>query len=326
MAIQRHPPGKKMMDAHFLRDVDEGLSKSPKALPSRYFYDAHGDELFVQIMKSPEYYLTNAEHEILREQTADIAAHFQANDEPFFLVELGAGDGTKTLELLRYLSGRNFSYMPIDISASALAKLKTRIQHALPEVDVQPQQGEYFSILSKLHDIHQKMVILFLGSNLGNMLDDRAHRFMQQLAESMNTGDILLLGLDLKKDPNLILPAYNDARGITSQFNLNLLARINRELDGHFSLEKFVHHPTYDEENGIARSYLKCLEEHTVYIGALEKRFHFTEGELIHTEISRKYDDDIVAHIVADTQLEIRQKFVDSRHFFADYLFEKTAY
>jgi L-histidine N-alpha-methyltransferase len=312
------------MNTHFLRDVEEGLSKAQKALPSRYFYDALGDELFVQIMNSPEYYLTDAEHEILRDQTAEIVSQFQVENEHFLLVELGAGDGTKTLELLRYLSKHSFSYMPIDISASALANLKKRVNGELPDVDVQPQQGEYFSVLTKLHEIHQKLVILFLGSNLGNMLDDRAHVFIEKLAASMNTGDVLFLGLDMKKDPKIILPAYNDAKGITRQFNLNILERINRELAGNFDLEAFAHEPVYDANQGIALSYLKSLKKQAVYIGALEKNFHFEEGELIHTEISRKYDDQIVQNIIVDTHLEIKQKFVDSKNYFADYLLTKT--
>jgi dimethylhistidine N-methyltransferase len=312
-----------MIDTHFLRDVDEGLSKDQKALPSRYFYDEKGDELFVQIMNSPEYYLTNAEHEILREQTKQITAYFTQNDEPFLLVELGAGDGTKTLELLRALNGSRFSYMPIDISVSALQNLKKRINTVLPDIDVQPQQGEYFSVLQKLHDIHQKMVILFLGSNLGNMLDDRAHRFIEHLAKSMNQGDVLFLGLDLIKEPSIIAPAYNDAKGITSAFNLNLLERINRELAGNFDLKSFAHHPIYNEEQGIAFSYLKSLKQQTVYIGAIEKNFHFEEGELIHTEISRKYDDRIVEAIIADTHLKLKKKFTDSKNYFADYLLVK---
>lgn len=312
------------MDTHFLRDVDEGLSKTPKALPSRYFYDARGDELFVQIMNSTEYYLTNAEHEILQNQTAELVSRFQIENEPFLLVELGAGDGTKTLDLLRYLSGSAFSYMPIDISENALTNLKKRINNELPEVDVKPQQGEYFSVLNKLHDIHQKMVILFLGSNLGNMLDDRAHQFIEQLAKSMNSGDFLVLGLDLIKDPDIIAPAYNDAKGITSAFNMNLLKRINRELGGNFDLAAFAHYPEYDDKQGIAFSYLKSLKKQTVYVGAIEKNFHFEKGELIHTEISRKYNDTIVQKIIAHTRLEIKQKFTDSQNYFADYLLVKA--
>lgn len=312
------------MIEQFKIDVSKGLSSNPKFLLSKYFYDERGSKLFVEIMNAPEYYLTNAEHEILRNQAGEIVSAFGMNGEHFELVELGAGDGTKTLELLRALEGKYvFDYMPIDISQDALDNLEIRLQKEVPGVTVKTQHGMYFAVLDQIKAIHHPMVILFLGSNLGNMVDEKAHDFMAQLAHAMTSGDKLLLGVDLKKSKDIVLPAYNDAAGITSQFNLNLLRRINQELGANFLLEQFEHAPKYDEETGIAESYLKSLVEQEVFIADLNKSYHFSEGELIHMEISRKYDEQILEKILSGTGLRIKHVFQDSKNYFADFVLEK---
>ena len=309
---------------NFKRDVDAGLSAPQKSLPSKYFYDARGSQLFVEIMNSEEYYLTDAEHEILREQTQAIISAFGVNGDHFELVELGAGDGTKTLELLREMEGvQKFDYMPIDISSDALDQLKDRLKEEVPGVFVKPQHGTYFTVLEEIRAINNPMIILFLGSNLGNMLDDSAHDFINHLAHAMNPGDMLLLGVDVKKSKRIVLPAYNDSKGITSAFNLNILRRINRELNADFKLDAFVHDPCYDEKEGIAYSYLKSLADQDVTIRDLNKKFRFKKGECIHTEISRKYDDATVSAIIKDTGLAIKTVFTDSQNYFADYLLMK---
>lgn len=312
------------MIEHFKRDVDEGLSAPQKSLPSKYFYDARGSELFVEIMNSKEYYLTDAEHEILREQTQDVISAFGVNGDYFELVELGAGDGTKTLELLREMEGvQKFDYMPIDISKDALNQLKDRLKVEVPGVHVKPQHGMYFTVLEEIRQINKPMIILFLGSNLGNMLDDRANDFIKHLAHAMNPGDMLLLGVDLKKSKRIVLPAYNDGKGVTSAFNLNILRRINRELNADFNLDAFVHDPSYDEKEGIAYSYLKSLTDQEVTIRDLNKTIRFKKDERIHTEISRKYDDATVSAVIKETGLVIKTVFTDARNYFADYLLIK---
>jgi len=157
------------MNEQFLKDVDAGLSANPKFLSSKYFYDERGDALFVKIMNCPEYYLTDAEHEIFKDQTAALVDAFDVKKQKFELVELGAGDGTKTLELLRFLENDyNFSYLPVDISENALQKFSGRLKTEVPNVLVNPQQGEYFAVLKSLKQITEPKIILFLGSNLGN--------------------------------------------------------------------------------------------------------------------------------------------------------------
>lgn len=306
----------------FATDVDQGLSAVQKTLPSRYFYDKKGDDLFVKIMKMPEYYLTDAELEIFNCQTDDLIEAFGMNGDHFEVVELGAGDGLKVINLLKKLDGRNFTYAPIDISHNAIDKLRYRLLNEIPGLDFDGNQGEYFEVLNTLKDVGKK-VILFLGSNIGNLTDSLAHSFMMKISESLNPHDKLLIGFDLKKNPEIIEKAYDDPHGYTREFNLNLLRRINNELGGNFSMDNFRHVPDYDRENGIAISYLESMADQEVYIEATGKSYKFSNGERIHTEISRKYDLKIINKIAKDTGLIVKQEFYDKRKYFVDVLFEK---
>lgn len=310
------------MNVEFAKDVLKGLSAEPKFLSSKYFYDKRGDELFRQIMDMPEYYLTDAENEIFEEQSIELVEALGVNGQPFDLYELGAGDGRKTIHLLRELKDKNFIYKPIDISRNTLQVLSENVQQSLPQVSLEPQQGEYFEVLKSIKGLHQK-VILFLGSNIGNLKDNEANRLLKELSESMAAGDKLVLGVDLKKDADIILPAYNDKQGITRAFNLNLLSRINRELDANFNLEKFTHSPCYDEENGIMYSYIESSVNHSVISTKLNREFKFKKGEKIHTEISRKYDESVLEEILKGTNLKIRKRLSDKREYYNDVIIEK---
>ena len=193
----------------------------------------------------------------------------------------------------------------------------------MPGVKVEVLQGDYFSVLNDIKKRDSHKIILFLGSNIGNMLDENAHRFIRQLSDNMNKGDKLLIGVDLKKDPDIILPAYNDAAGITRNFNLNLLARINKELGGNFNTNKFEHTPLYNEEKGQAESYIVSTTKQDVHIEATGKTYKFDEGERIHMEISRKYDTETINKLITNTGLYIKQTFTDNRNYFSDFLLEK---
>ncbi|MBD3637587.1 MAG: L-histidine N(alpha)-methyltransferase [Crocinitomicaceae bacterium] len=307
----------------FKKDVSDGLNSDPKTLPSKYFYDETGDDLFVQIMNMPEYYLTRCEMEIFTEQTEHLINEFDLNtDEPFELIELGAGDGSKTIKLLQRLleRGHNFHYNPVDISANALQGLEDMLAEKLPELKVKKQRGDYFGVLSSFKGDTTKKVVLFLGSNIGNMRDEKASDFIYRLGANLNPGDILLMGVDLIKPTEIVLPAYNDSNGITAKFNLNLLKRINRELGANFDLDNWSHAPTYSEETGIAKSFLRSDVDQEVYVEGIGQDFFFEEGELIHTEISRKYNDEILKDIISDTNFYYKSKIQDSRKFFADYI------
>jgi len=314
------------MKNQFLTDVTKGLSSEPKFLSSKYFYDKIGDELFVEIMNLPEYYLFRAEHEIFKQQSQQIIEGLKIQKGKYFeLIELGAGNGTKTKELLKELisQGFDFDYLPIDISQHALNDLETSLNNELPKLNVKTQQGEYFEVLESIKDSNYPKIILFLGSNIGNLDDQEAHDFLYRLGGSLKTNDKIFLGVDLIKPVNVVLPAYNDSTQITAQFNLNILTRINRELDADFNLNFFEHKPEYTEEEGIAKSFLVSTTNQFVNIGASKKVIHFKAGEKIHTEISRKYNTNIINSILEETDLKILDEFRDSKNQFSNFILNK---
>lgn len=315
------------MIEQFKQDVYAGLNAEQKYLPSQYFYDATGDELFRQIMAMPNYYLTRAEFEIFNEKTGELIAALEVENDSFFeIIELGPGDGKKTRRLLKKLlrHGYDFSYHPVDISENALQHLQSALNAEMPELDTRPRQGLYVDALSSLNDSDHKKIVLFLGSNIGNLNDEEASDFLYQLGSNFNHDDVLLLGVDLKKPQELVLPAYDDPEGITAQFNLNILERINRELGGNFDLNNFSHEPEYLEDSGIANSYLKSLSDQEVRIASLGSSFSFRENEKIHTEISRKYDEEILNRIIAPTDFVMTSRITDSNDYFADYILKKN--
>lgn len=314
------------MIENFKKDVDKGLSGSPKKLSSKYFYDTIGDQLFMKIMRSDDYYLTRAEFEIFQTKSQQIIDALALKPDTYFeLIELGAGDGSKTVELLKVLHNKayKFKYSPIDISNDVLIHLEKNLKKAIPELNISTKTGDYFEILQTIKSTPHPKVVLFLGSNLGNLSDNLAASFIYQIGAYLNAGDHLLLGLDLIKAKEIVLPAYNDSKGYTSLFNLNLLNRINVELGGHFNIDKFSHQPEYSEEEGVAKSFIVSDVKQDVAIDSLEKIFHFEEGEKIHTEISRKYNDDILNQIFDKTDFVKVVRLLDSNSYFADYIYVK---
>lgn len=315
------------MITSFKKEVAQGLEKSLKTLPSKYFYNKKGDALFVEIMNLPEYYLTRSELDIFKNKSLQLIDSFDVEPDNYFeLIELGAGDGLKTKELLKTLDAQNynFDYYPIDISANALTLLKKDINTVLPNVSVKTQEGDYFEVLDSLKESKNPKVILFLGSNIGNMTDEQASLFIYNLGDNLQEGDKLLLGVDLIKSKEIVLPAYNDSQGITAAFNLNLLQRINEELEGNFNLNNFEHRPEYNEKEGIAKSFIVSTTDQTVEIKALGASYHFAKGEKIHTEISRKYNDALIDKIISDTDFTIGNKIMDSKRYFADYILTRN--
>ena len=315
------------MPEQFRKDVEQGLGGFPKTLPSKYFYDKKGDELFVQIMNLPEYYLTRAEHEIFREQGKEIIQALGISPNLHFeLIELGPGDGTKTRDLLRLLcqGAYQFDYLPIDISQNALDQLENRLNEELPGVSVRKKQGDYFTMLASLRESRHPKVLFFLGSNIGNLTDQQATEFIYKLGANLRPDDRLFLGVDLIKPVSIVLPAYDDPAGLTRAFNLNLLVRINEELGGNFNLNTFMHQAEYTMESGIAESYLVSTKDQTVTLNGSERTFQFSKGEKIQTEISRKYNDEIIAKIIQHTDFQITRKLTDGRGYFADYILKRV--
>ncbi len=307
----------------FLDDVHEGLSAAAKYIPPKYFYDAEGDRLFSKIMGLPEYYLTRTEQGILTNYRSEILRNFNDGGS-FDLVELGAGDGFKTKILLRHFTERDahFRYVPIDISNHALSGLTRSIAAEFPDLEVAPVPGEYFRALHSLQGSTARKAVLFLGASIGNFTFDQALHFLRDLRETLNQGDQVLIGFDLKKNPREILAAYNDSQGVTRDFNLNLLKRINRELGADFTLSQFEHYPLYDPQTGEAKSFLvsKCAQE--VAVPQLGKTFHFEDGETIHTEISRKYSLSEIALLAELAGFSPVQNFTDPKNRFVDALWK----
>lgn len=314
------------LETQFEQDVYKGLTDFPKHLSSQYFYDEKGDKLFQDIMNMPEYYLTDREFEILSENTAEIAQLFAHGNASFKLLELGAGDGKKTKILLKYLSENNFQfkYQPIDISQNALDGLEKSLKEELPKVSVETRQGTYFETLEEINaENGTKKIILFLGSNIGNLLHPQAVEFLNSVQKLMQKNDLLFVGFDMKKNPQTILDAYNDPGGITAAFNKNVLARINTELDGDFDLDKFRHWEAYNPETGTAKSYLVAEEAQTVTLRKLDLQVNFTAWETIHTEISQKYDERTIAWLADRSSLEIVTEFSDTKGQYTNYVFRR---
>ncbi|ALJ00864.1 L-histidine N(alpha)-methyltransferase [Rufibacter tibetensis] len=309
-------------DNGLAQDVMQGLSQTPKKLSSRFFYDAKGSQLFQQIMELPEYYLTKLEHQILSQQRKEILYSIDIQ-KPFQLVDLGAGDAYKTKLLLSELmaSKADFSYVPLDISDDQLNLLLEDMHHRWPTLLVQALAAEYFQGLEWLNqNQRQRKVVLFLGSNIGNFDLPDAKNFLCALRETLNPEDAFLLGLDLRKDPEKIRRAYDDAAGVTSAFNINLLHRINKELKADFDLDQFQHFAEYDPLEGTMRSFLISKKAQEVHIGTLNQTFHFDAWEAIHTENSYKFSLKQVEEMAHSCGFKVQDVFTDKTHGFADVL------
>ena len=309
----------------FAEDVLRGLSSTPKSLSSKYFYDDEGTRLFQEIMKLPEYYLTSCELEIFTEQATDIFREFANGDATFDLIELGAGDGTKTAVLIDHFlkQDADISYSPIDISQEALDALTEKFSREFPALQMNAMNGDYFKVLQSLkNNSGRRKVLLFLGSNIGNFSRGQSIDFFRQLRAVMSDGDLLLVGFDLQKDPHVIAAAYDDPQGVTARFNLNLLTRINRELGADFDLDKFIHYANYRPIEGSARSFLISREKQTVTIAALGRSFDFDQWEAVFMEISQKYSISGIESLASESGFHIKQNFFDSRRYYCDSLWQ----
>lgn len=303
----------------FRSDIINGLKSDPKKLSSKYFYDKTGDRLFQEIMAMPEYYLTKCELDIFKNKTENLTRLIDSENEPFDLIELGAGDAMKSTYLLKYLveKGKDFTYMPIDISGNILSVLNEKLSIEIPDLEIVSLEGDYFEMLDKAASMSSKRkVVLFLGSNIGNMNQDEAESFCIDLNKNLNSGDVVLIGFDLKKNPHIILNAYNDHTGITAAFNLNLLTRINRELNANFAVENFQHYQTYDPVSGACRSYLVSLKDQNVTID--HNIISFRENELIDMEVSQKFSESEISRLAEKSGFEVLGEIKDSKNWFVD--------
>lgn len=297
--------------------VCEGLVSRPKWLPSWLFYDTAGSQLFNQITELPEYYLTRTERAIFAERAGEIIG-LAAESDALRLVELGAGSADKTRLLLTAAVNRQDTvfYEPVDVSASALEEAQERIEREIPGVLVTPRVEDYTKGLElDSASFGERRLVLYIGSSIGNFEPEEAEALLKNVRAALAPGDSLLLGVDLAKDEATLLAAYDDAAGVTAAFNLNLLARINRELGADFQLRRFCHKAFYDEDKGWIEMHLESLAAQLVHVG--RERFRFDAGETIHTEISCKYSVEEFRAVAHSAGFEPEQTWIDAAGLFS---------
>ncbi|PAU94650.1 L-histidine N(alpha)-methyltransferase [Aliifodinibius salipaludis] len=294
------------------KEVLEGLTKSQKQLPSKYFYDEKGSDLFEQITRLNEYYLTDCEKEILQNNIKDIAGCI---GKDVMLIELGSGSSYKTRFLLEELSDLS-TYIPVDISEEFLLKTVSQLRLEYPKISIIPVFADYTSNfdLPVTEGSNQKQVVFFPGSTIGNFDPEEVQVFLNNMAGITADDSEMLVGVDLKKDPKVLEAAYNDKQGITAQFNKNMLTHLNRVLGADFDIEKFRHKAFYNEEAGRIEMHLISSQKQTVTIG--DQRIAFEKGESIHTESSYKYGLEEFEELVADWY-SVEKVWTDDKSYFS---------
>lgn len=299
--------------------VAEGLSAQPKRLPPKLFYDAEGSHLFEQITETPEYYPTRTERCIIRHFAAEMASQAGTN---LTLVELGAGSATKTRLLIEALLRRQLrlDFYPIDVSPAALHGAVARLNGDFPNLRVEPIATDYSRDLPQLKDLPQRKLVLFLGSTIGNFEPEEARDFLRRLRRALAPGDALLAGFDLRKDQHILHAAYNDRQGVTSRFNKNVLARINRELGGQFDLDAFTHVAFWNRRMSRIEMHLESRVDQTVLVQDLGRAFHFARGERIHTENSYKFSSNTIAGMLRRSGWRREKTWTDPQGWFSEVL------
>jgi L-histidine Nalpha-methyltransferase len=290
------------------RDVVDGLRSSPKSLPPKWFYDSVGSDLFDQITRLPEYYPTRAEAEILRARAAEVASFAGADT----LVELGSGTSEKTRILLKALhdAGALRRFVPFDVDAGMLSAASTAIQREYPDIEIAAVCGDFEEHLSEIPGGGRRL-FAFLGSTIGNLTSGPRVEFLAALAAVLRPGDSLLLGTDLVKDAGRLVRAYDDAAGVTAQFNRNVLAVINRELDADFDVDAFRHVARWNSQDERMEMWLRADDAQQVHIGDLDLTVEFAAGEEMLTEVSCKFRAESVAAELAQAGLRRTRWWTD---------------
>ena len=301
----------------FLADVIAGLSNNPRMLPCKYFYDERGAALFQKICELPEYYITRTEIDILDRNRADIASHLGPNVE---LIGLGTGAGTKTRILIEALGGPTV-YIPVDISEKQLRESTVLFQRIFPDLEILPVCADYLQpvVLPTPSRNAVRNIVYFPGSTIGNFEPTEATEFLRRVANVTRKNGGLLIGVDLKKAQDVLEAAYNDSVGVTAQFNLNLLERINRELGADFDLDQWRHRATYNSDAG--RIEMHLISEIDQFVRLDEQKFHFRRSEKIITEFSYKYAPEEFAALAGKAGFEFVQMWTDDARLFGVFYF-----
>lgn len=295
-----------------LEEVKKGLKESPKWLPSKFFYDERGSELFEKITRLQEYYLTRAERAILEDNLADIADSIGSDA---MLVELGSGSSKKTRLLLDKLSDLS-AYVPVDISEEYLLKVVSKLRRDYPRISIIPVFADYTTNfdLPDLDGNYNKQVVFFPGSTIGNFRPKTTRYFLDNLASLTDGESALLIGVDLKKDKEILEAAYNDKKGVTAKFNKNMLVHLNRELNAGFDVDCFSHRAFYNEEEGRVEMHLISDKEQNIELDG--EKFFFEKKESIHTENSYKYSLEEFEELVSDWY-SVENVWTDEQQYFS---------
>ena len=306
-------------------DVLSGLSRAAKSLPPRLFYDAIGSKLFEQITELPEYYLTRTERQIFKEHASemiDAARTFNKTKESLTIIELGAGTASKTRILIAALLAQQFraTFYPIDVSESALEIAEDSLRAEFRQLKVRPLLGDYSEGLAQIANDSERKLVLYIGSSMGNFEPAEASILLRNIRKSLRPGDGLLLGVDLVKDESLLHSAYNDSQGVTAEFNLNILARINRELGGDFNLSQFRHIAEWNPRASRMEIYVESMREQSVWVADIGMEVHFRGGERIHTENSYKFTGEMVNRILAEGGFVAERFWTDRESWFGVYM------
>jgi L-histidine N-alpha-methyltransferase len=292
----------------------DGLTASPKSIPSKWFYDYTGSMLFDEITRLPEYYLTRSERQILRERAAAVVAETGAET----LVELGCGLSEKTRVLLDAFDrkGSLQRFVPFDVDGEVLKMAAGELGDRYPELEVQGIVGDFERHLDAV-GFPGRTLVIFLGSTIGNLNPAQRGSMLAELARSLKLGDSFLLGMDLVKDPDVIDAAYNDSAGVTAAFNLNMLSVLNNRLGGNFDLDRFEHVARFDRQTEQMEMYLRSWGDQEVRLGAINLQVQFAAGELLHTEISAKFRRHKIEAELKNAGLEPRRWWTDAGENFA---------
>ena len=303
-----------------LRDVVEGLSRNRKTLPSKYFYDERGSKLFDDICELDEYYVTRTESTLMKQQVGDIAAAVGSNA---LLVEYGSGSSLKTRLLLRNLIAPA-GYVPIDISGDYLSQVGHSLQAEFPNIEVMPVVADFtksFEVPSPTSK-ESRRVIYFPGSTIGNFRREDAMALLVGMAENAGADGGVLIGVDLDKDRDVLRAAYNDSQGVTAEFNLNILKRINDELGGSFDLRKFKHEAVFNDGRSCIEMHLISTQRQTVNV--CKYSFEFEENESVLTEYSHKYTIDAFGEMANEAGLNVKNVWTDANNMFAVMYLERA--
>lgn len=320
--LQYFKPHATKVEKTFAEDLSTTLGEKPRSIPPKYFYDKRGSELFDKICRLPEYYLTRTEIEILNKINNSLP---DILDSDIRLVELGSGSAEKTRILIDSII--NFQpvleYFPIDVS-DILAESSECLLQDYPQLRITGIIDTYEGGLEFIKSFNSKPnLILFLGSSFGNFDPAYGKIFLDKINKTMNQGDQFLMGLDLVKKKEILENAYDDSEGVTSEFNQNVLVRINQELGGNFNLHDFEHYVVYNEENQRIEMYLKSLKQQKIVIPKADLSFTLEEGELIHTEYSYKYSIEQIDTLIESTGFRLKERWTDMNNLFSVNLLEK---